>query len=102
MNTQKRLLAAVLSGALCLMQMPFGNVGKMKSYGSDGNISYRHNFGEDWSVTVRGNFTYSANKVENWEQAEQPYDYQNYTGYVNNAFRGYIALGLFRDEQDVA
>ena len=84
------------------MQMPFGNVGKMKSYGSDGNISYRHNFGEDWSVTVRGNFTYSANKVENWEQAEQPYDYQNYTGYVNNAFRGYIALGLFRDEQDVA
>lgn len=84
-----------------LMQMPFGNVGKMKSYGSDGNISYRHDFGKDWSLTVRGNFTYSANKVENWEQAEQPYDYQNYTGYVNNAFRGLIALGLFRDEQDV-
>ncbi len=91
-----------IPGYAGLMQMPFGNVGKMKSYGSDGNISYRHNFGDDWSVTVRGNFTYSANKVENWEQAEQPYDYQNYTGYVNNAFRGYIALGLFRDEQDVA
>ena len=40
--------------------------------------------------------------MENWEQAFQPYEYQNYTGYVNNAFRGYIALGLFRDEQDVA
>jgi len=85
-----------------LTQMPFGNVGKMKSYGSDGNISYTHDFGTDWSVTVRGNFTYSANKVENWEQAEQPYEYQNYSGYVNNAFRGYISLGLFRDEQDVA
>lgn len=82
--------------------MPFGNVGKMKSYGSDGNISYTHDFGTDWSLTVRGNFTYSANKVENWEQAEQPYEYQNYSGYVNNAFRGYISLGLFRDEQDVA
>lgn len=91
-----------IPGYVGLMQMPFGNVGKMKSYGSDGNISYRHDFGTDWSLTVRGNFTYSANKVENWEQAEQPYDYQNYTGYVNNAFRGYIALGLFRDEQDVA
>ncbi|MBO7608594.1 MAG: TonB-dependent receptor [Muribaculaceae bacterium] len=90
-----------IPGYAGLMQMPFGNVGKMKSYGSDGNFSYRHNFGQDWSLTVRGNFTYSANKVENWEQAEQPYDYQNYTGYVNNAFRGYIALGLFRDEQDV-
>ena len=91
-----------IPGYVGLMQMPFGNVGKMKSYGSDGNISYRHDFGSDWSLTVRGNFTYSANKVENWEQAEQPYEYQNYTGYVNNAFRGYIALGLFRDEQDVA
>ena len=90
-----------IPGYVGLMQMPFGNVGKMKSYGSDGNFSYRHDFGQDWSLTVRGNFTYSANKVENWEQAEQPYDYQNYTGYVNNAFRGYIALGLFRDEQDV-
>ena len=85
-----------------LTQMPFGNVGKMKSYGADGNISYTHDFGKDWSITGRANFTYSANKVENWEQTEQPYDYQNYTGYVNNAFRGYISLGLFRDEQDVA
>lgn len=70
----------------------------MKSYGADGNISYSQTFGKDWSFTVRGNFTYSANKVENWEQAEQPYPYQNYTGYVNNAFRGLISLGLFRDE----
>ena len=85
-----------------LTQMPFGNVGKMKSYGSDGNISFTQDFGKDMTLTLRGNFTYSANKVENWEQAFQPYDYQNYTGYVNNAFRGYIALGLFRDEQDVA
>ncbi len=84
-----------------LVSMPFGNVGRMKSYGADGNISFSQSFGKDWSLTVRGNFTYSANKVENWEQAEQPYPYQNYTGYVNNAFRGLIALGLFRDELDV-
>lgn len=90
-----------IPGYVGLTQMPFGNVGKMKSYGSDGNISYTHDFGSDWSVTARANFTYSANKVENWEQTEQPYDYQNYSGYVNNAFRGYISLGLFRDEQDV-
>ena len=40
--------------------------------------------------------------MKNWEQAVQKYDYQNYSGYVNNAFRGYIALGLFRDEADIA
>ncbi len=91
-----------IPGYVGLTQMPFGNVGKMKSWGSDGNISYTQDINRDWSFTVRGNFTYSVNKVENWEQALQPYDYQNYSGYVRNAFRGYIALGLFRDELDVA
>ena len=91
-----------IPGYVGLTQMPFGNVGKMKSWGADGNISYSQQINKDWGFTVRGNFTYSANKVENWEQALQPYDYQNYSGYVNNAFRGYIALGLFRDELDVA
>ena len=85
-----------------LQQMPFGNVGKMKSYGADGNFAYTHDINKDMSFTIRGNFTYSANKVENWEQAVQKYDYQNYSGFVNNAFRGYIALGLFRDEADIA
>lgn len=85
-----------------LTSMPFGNVGKMKSWGSDGNISFTHAIDKDMSFTLRGNFTYSANKVENWEQALQPYEYQNYSGYVYNAFRGYIALGLFRDKLDVA
>lgn len=84
-----------------LTSMPYGNVGKMKSWGSDGNISYTHDFNKDWSLTLRGNFTFSANKVENWEQPDQPYGYQNYSGYVYNAFRGYISLGLFRDETDV-
>ena len=91
-----------IPGYVGLTQMPFGNVGKMKSYGSDGNIAFTQDFGKDISLTFRGNFTYSANKVENWEQAFQNYEYQNYSGYVYNAFRGYIALGLFRDEQDVA
>lgn len=85
-----------------LTQMPYGNVGKMKSWGSDGNISFTQSFGRDWTLVLRGNFTYSANKVENWEQADMPYPYQNYSGFVYNAFRGYIAEGLFRDEQDVA
>ena len=84
-----------------LTHMPFGNVGKMKSYGADGNISFNHSFDKDWSIEIHGNFTYSANKIENWEQPAQLYEYLNYTGFVNNAYRGYISLGLFRDQQDV-
>ena len=38
-----------------LQKMPFGNVGKMVSYGSDGNISFTQNINKNMSFTLRGN-----------------------------------------------
>ncbi len=81
--------------------MPYGNVGRMRSYGSDGNISYSDNIGKDISYTIRGNFTYSTNFVDEWEQAYPKYGYQEIANNPYNITRGYIALGLFKDEQDV-
>lgn len=91
-----------IPGYAGLLAMPYGNVGKMRSWGSDGNITFRHSINKDWNFTVRGNFTYSRNEVENWEQSPQKYDYLSYNGYTNGTIRGYSALGLFKDEQDVA
>lgn len=85
-----------------IITMPFGNVGRMRSYGSDGNISYTQTFGKDFAFTVRGNFTYSTNDVQDWEQAYPKYEYQRIAGNPLNIQRGYIALGLFKDDQDVA
>ncbi|MDR0560357.1 MAG: TonB-dependent receptor [Prevotellaceae bacterium] len=85
-----------------LLAMPYGNVGKMRSWGSDGNISFMQSLSEHLSFTLRGNFSYSRNEIQNWEQTIPKYGYQEYNGYPNGAIRGYIALGLFRDEQDVA
>jgi TonB-linked SusC/RagA family outer membrane protein len=84
-----------------LIQLPYGNVGKMKSYGSDGNISYTHKLNKQMSFALRGNYTYSRNLIQNWEQAYPKYDYQKYAGFPHNVIRGYVATGLFRDEQDV-
>lgn len=84
-----------------IITMPFGNVGKMKSYGSDGNIAYTQDFGKDLSFTIRGNFTYSANDVETWEQAYPKYEYQRLEGNPYNIQRGYVSLGLFKDDLDV-
>ncbi|MDR2473024.1 MAG: TonB-dependent receptor [Tannerella sp.] len=92
---------ANIPGYVGLVQMPYGNVGKMKSYGSDGNISYTHDIKKDMSFTLRANYTYATNKIENWEQTAPKYDYQKYSGYPYNAIRGYISMGLFKDEQDV-
>ena len=84
-----------------LVNLPFGNVGKMKSWGTDGNLSFTHQFTKDFSMILRGNFTLSKNKVENWEQLDPKYPYQNKTGLPHNYQEGYIALGLFKDEEDV-
>lgn len=81
--------------------LPYSNVGSMKSFGSDGNISYTKDFGKDFSFTLRGNFTYSNNEVTHWEQPFQKYDYLSFTGKPYNVSRGFISLGLFKDEQDV-
>jgi hypothetical protein len=84
-----------------LTTMPFGNVGKMKSYGADGNASFMQEFGKNMSFTVRGNFTYSKNNVQNWEEANPRYPYQEVSGYPHGAIRGYQSVGLFKDWDDV-
>jgi TonB-linked SusC/RagA family outer membrane protein len=80
---------------------PYGNVGEMRSFGTDGNVAFMQEIDKDWSFTVRANYTYSQNEVINWEQAPTKYSYQLYNGYPTDRIQGYIATGLFRDEQDV-
>lgn len=84
-----------------IITLPYGNVGKMMSQGADGNFTLAQKLSKNMSVTVRGNFTYSVNEVQNWEQAYPKYPYQQISGNPYNIQRGYIALGLFRDDLDV-
>jgi TonB-linked SusC/RagA family outer membrane protein len=84
-----------------LITMPFGNVGKMASYGADGNGSFTHQIDENMSFTVRGNFTYSQNNVKNWEEANPKYPYQEASGYPLGNVRGLVAVGLFKDKLDI-
>ncbi|HCM20636.1 MAG TPA: hypothetical protein DIC46_07620, partial [Porphyromonadaceae bacterium] len=68
---------------------------------ADGNASYTHKLNNDLSFTIRGNFTYSTNKIKNWEQPYQKYDYLSYSNKPYNVLRGFKAVGLFKDEKDV-
>jgi TonB-linked SusC/RagA family outer membrane protein len=81
---------------------PYGNVGSMRNFGSDGNISYTHVINDEWNITVRGNYTYSTNEIINWEEPPTRYPYQPLNGYPLGAIKGYIATGLFADEDDIA
>lgn len=83
-----------------LESYPWANVGAVKSKGFDGNFQYKDHFGEiNW--TVRGNITYSKNTILERDEENNVYAYQYGKGYRVNQQRGLIALGLFRDYDDI-
>jgi TonB-linked SusC/RagA family outer membrane protein len=84
-----------------VITMPFGNIGKMKSYGFDGNISYTQELNKDMHFIIRGNFTYSKNLVQNWEEVYEKYPYLERTGLPHDVHRGFQSLGLFRSEEEI-
>ena len=83
-----------------LESYPWVNVGAVKSQGFDGNFQYKDHIGEiNW--TVRGNITYSKNTILERDEENNIYAYQYGKGYRVNQQRGLIALGLFRDYDDI-
>lgn len=79
---------------------PKANVGAVSSRGFDGNFSYNDKFG-DVGLTVRGNITYSKNRIDEYDEENNVYAYQNQYGYRVDQVRGLIALGLFKDYDDI-
>ena len=85
-----------------LPSLPWANVGEMKSWGADGHISYTQPLGDnDKYLVVRANYTQSMNEITNFEEAIQRYPYQTQVGYQSGINRGLIALGLFKDYDDI-
>ena len=92
---------SLIPGYVGLTSNPFSNVGRMVSYGADGNFTFKQRINNDMDFTLRGNFTYSRNDVKNWEEDVPAYPYQNVSGYPYGVQRGMQALGLFKDQKDV-
>ena len=84
-----------------MVTYPKSNVGRMHSFGSDGNISYFHKINKEMNFTVRANYTWSQNIVDYFEENKLAYDYQSVTGMPYGVLRGYISEGLFKNEDDI-
>lgn len=80
--------------------VPAANVGKIRSTGFDGNAALHHQFNKV-SFTLRGNFTYSKNTVLEADENYSVYPYRMQRGYRVSQNMGYIALGLFKDYDDI-
>lgn len=81
-------------------QTSMANVGKMKSYGWDGNIAYTQRIGQV-NLQLRANFTYQTTDVIDRDEAANELWYKMEKGFQLNQSRGLIALGLFKDQEDI-
>lgn len=84
-----------------MVSIPKSNVGKMHSYGSDGNFEFFHQINKDMNFTVRGNYTLSSNIIDYFEENKLPYDYLSVSGKPYDILRGYIAEGLFASKEEI-
>ena len=79
---------------------PSANVGIVEAEGFDGNFTLRQNVGEV-NLTVRGNITYSKNEIIDRDEENTAYYYRLQEGHRVNQARGLIALGLFKDYDEI-
>lgn len=79
---------------------PAANVGKIRSTGFDGNFAFQQKV-DKVDFTLRGNFTYSKNEILETDEANSTYPYRQQAGYRVNQAKGLVALGLFKDYDDI-
>lgn len=89
-----------LPGYVGLTSIPSANVGAVRSKGIDGSIKLQHNFNK-LNVTLRGNMTYSKNEILERDEQQSVYAYQMQKGYRVDQTTGLIALGLFKDYEEI-
>lgn len=81
-------------------QKPMVNVGRMMAQGLDGNIAFTQRVGEV-TLTLRANMTYQNTEVLDKDEAANELWYKMEKGFRHGQTRGYIALGLFKDQEDI-
>ncbi len=81
-------------------QNPSANVGSVKTEGFDGNFKFEQKIGEV-GLQMRGNFTYSKNEITEADEMVNRYPYLRRTGFRVDQAKGLIALGLFKDYEDI-
>jgi TonB-linked SusC/RagA family outer membrane protein len=79
---------------------PKANVGAVHTKGLDGRFAVKRQFGDVY-LTVRGNLTYSRNEILERDEENNVYPYQMQKGYRVDQAKGLIALGLFKDYEDI-
>lgn len=83
---------------------PFANLGKVKNGGVDFALDFNKVINKDLIISAKVNFTYSKNSLLERDEPLYPENewYRSELDKPLNCYTGLIALGLFKDEEDIA
>lgn len=79
------------------VESPWSNFGSVNNWGFDGGADVRHKFGA-LNVILRGTFTFSRNKIVEYDELPQPYPWMSVTGSRVNENYLYIAERLYTND----
>lgn len=80
----------------------YANLGEVNNRGFDMMAEYKYAPTKDLFISAYANMTYAHNTIIEDDTAIPLYNYQNSRGHSINQPYGYIALGLFQSEEEIA
>ncbi len=95
------LQRASLPGYIGLVEAPTANLGIMTVKGIDATVQLNPVKLGEFTLDMRGTFTYNRNKIVENDQAKQPYSYMERRGTNSLATFGYVAEGLFQNQEEI-
>lgn len=90
-----------IPSTLGLSELPLDNVGKVNSRGIDISAKIQHSFSSDLWIILNGTFTYNKAEFYKIEEATNKPEWLRKMGRDISQPFGYIAEGLFIDEQEI-
>lgn len=80
---------------------PYANLGKVKNEGFDLSVNYDKVLSRDVILNVRANVTFNKNTLLDRDEPVLAYDYLSDINKPLNRYKGLIAEGLFKDQEDI-
>ena len=80
---------------------PWSNIGSVDNHGVEVSLNWKKELFKDFYVDFRSNFTYTQNKYKEVDEPAYPYVWQTTTGKPLSRLTGYIAEGLFKDQEEI-
>lgn len=78
-------------------QSPWQNFGRVNSWGYDGSLDANHTFANNFKVSARATYTFTRNKITEYDELPQPFPWMAVTGTRVSENTLYIAERLYTE-----